>query len=42
MLPGAVLVALEEARLLDVAHLFRPGSFSFVVVTDDHGEWKGF
>lgn len=41
VLPGAVLVALEEARLLDVAHLFRPGSFSFVVVTDYRGEWKG-
>lgn len=41
VLPGAVLVALEEASIMEVARLFHPGRFHLVAVTDELGKKKG-
>lgn len=37
VLPGALLVATEEARLFEVARLFHPGRFHFVAVLNGEG-----
>lgn len=42
VLPGALLVAAEEALLVEVSRFFNPGRFHFIAVTDKDGSGIGF
>lgn len=41
VLPGTVIVSLEEASLIEVARFFRPGCFTLVAVVNHKGECQG-
>ncbi|MEW6182876.1 MAG: M50 family metallopeptidase [Bacillota bacterium] len=41
VLPGELLVAVEEALLIEVSRLFNPGRFYFIAVTDKNGNGVG-